>query len=895
MRGIRFYIFIFILLLSILSGVVIYLYNTISYSSVDLIMVIPNREAEAILRFKSLSNLESKLFDTSTSQSEIFNNLLLKQGLDLISSLRKCLKEINDSSNIQGFNERPFFISKYQGEDHNGTILSVFKIKNRMEKSELLDAFIRGGGLSELGNHSGCMVYKLMIANIQQTLFLVFNDGVLALSNDRNLIESCIDQQFHYSSIPMEASFEKIVTINRNVDSDKLFLNIQKVKKYGHNSIYTSFPKYLSQNQSSRVWADYDIDFKDSYLNLRGIILNNEDNALTPLFLAGIGSFSLQNILPSTTYSFHDYSFNAKNFQSLFVSYLSKKPPPDSCLSLFPKDSVTRIYEIMQPLEMSIVGEFGIGFFGKDSAEIENPILFVKTGNGAQLLEIITSLQERIGGKLEIEDTHVVDSDTKQIIYKGIPSPIMSHLFGDFFSSLPSKYMTFIDGYWIVADSKDKLVSVFRDYLLKNTLSNSIDFKRFRSNFSDDENIFVYSVSNSRSIFGTDSLIIDRPLIFGHQMAISGGITYSSFVFDYNVRNAKETISTWKSHLDGSISINPVVLINPESKERLVLVQDSNSVIYLLNSIGRILWKRPIDGMIQGDIIQLNVKGKLESNIIFNTVDKIFQLDFNGNNVGNFPVLLPSKASCGLALFDYDNNGDFRLFVPSIDKQIRVFDKKGNLVMGFKSPEFIGSVDHPIQHFTFEGKDYIVFSDGFSAYILDRKGNERVAINRPFDQCLTSSFYHIREGKTNFIVTSSSKGELIKITIPSGDVVIINGKGISGNHKFCPIVLKKENVGYLFVNNEMVQLLSSDGVQIYSKILELDSLYDFKVACNSKQEYYLGFLDKGKSQFHILDGLTGEKIDGYPKCGVYGYVLDFDENGVLNSFVGSNDNALIHY
>ena len=99
-----------------------------------------------------------------------------------------------------------------------------------------------------------------------------------------------------------------------------------------------------------------------------------------------------------------------------------------------------------------------------------------------------------------------------------------------------------------------------------------------------------------------------------------------------------------------------MIITNPSDNKNYILVQDAKDQLYLISDIGRILWKRPLDGRIMGTIQQFLIKGKAQNILLFNTVDKIYQVNIDGNNVGNFPVLLPSHATTSISLFDFKSH-----------------------------------------------------------------------------------------------------------------------------------------------------------------------------------------------------------------------------------------------
>jgi len=58
----------------------------------------------------------------------------------------------------------------------------------------------------------------------------------------------------------------------------------------------------------------------------------------------------------------------------------------------------------------------------------------------------------------------------------------------------------------------------------------------------------------------------------------------------------------------------------------------------------------------------------------------IHLLDRNGNYVERYPVKLRYLQQNSMAVFDYDNNLNYRLFIAGEDKRIYSYDKPGMLL-----------------------------------------------------------------------------------------------------------------------------------------------------------------------------------------------------------------------
>lgn len=110
----------------------------------------------------------------------------------------------------------------------------------------------------------------------------------------------------------------------------------------------------------------------------------------------------------------------------------------------------------------------------------------------------------------------------------------------------------------------------------------------------------------------------------------------------------------------------------------------------------------------------------------------------------------------------------------------------------FKSHLYRGEIYTPIQHFSVSGKDYIVLDDGYATRIFRSQGKStRITPSNEFDKSNDTPYYLISEGKQSYFVTSSKDGDILKISIPEGTVVKVQGSEISANHIMFPILKSK--------------------------------------------------------------------------------------------------------
>ena len=89
--------------------------------------------------------------------------------------------------------------------------------------------------------------------------------------------------------------------------------------------------------------------------------------------------------------------------------------------------------------------------------------------------------------------------------------------------------------------------------------------------------------------------------------------------------------------MDTTVVIKPTLVVNHNTSEKEIFVQDLANRVYLINGTGRVQWKQAVDGPILGGVHQVDFykNGKLQ--YLFNTARKIHLIDRNGNYVERYP------------------------------------------------------------------------------------------------------------------------------------------------------------------------------------------------------------------------------------------------------------------
>jgi hypothetical protein len=548
--------------------------------------------------------------------------------------------------------------------------------------------------------------------------------------------------------------------------------------------------------------------------------------------------------------------------------------------------------------------------------EEQGTVFVIETKSGSHAVTRFLELQRKYleTNNIDVaewEKPYMVDEQTSFQCYRFPYTDMPRMLFGQMFSRANASWFSVYGNYLIFSNSFPSLGRIIHSNILGETLSSNIEYNRFQSTLNSKTNYFFYC--NTDIALPMATLVFNEKIgteisennalrkfkMMAWQVSSSGGMLYNnaSLIFSSEIKARPQTV--WQSHLEAPFEFKPQFVKNHNDfQNKEIILQDKNYNLYLVNNIGRVLWQIKLSGPVMGEIHQVDryKNGKLQ--YLFNTPDKIYMIDRNGNHVNPFPIALRATATNPVAVFDYENNKNYRFMVACTNRTIYAYDSEGDLVEGWEMPKTDHEVINPLQHFVVDGKDYILASDKMKDYFFSRRGNIRVKTSVVYNHSSNNTLYLEKRSTLNDprIVTTDNEGNIHR-TYFNGSHEMVEFKKRSENHYFVAANLDTdEDLEYIFVDENTINVTENSGKPLFSKRLDHTISYKPNIYYFSYKEKKIGLTCKEENKIYLFD-INGNLHDGFPLEGSSEFSIGFisNESVNFNLLVASPDGYLYNY
>lgn len=451
------------------------------------------------------------------------------------------------------------------------------------------------------------------------------------------------------------------------------------------------------------------------------------------------------------------------------------------------------------------------------------------------------------------------ESSFREIEIKSFSEPdLFQRTFAPLVNSNQANYVFQLENFFLFTETELSAQDLIAAYQNNSTLKNTSYFENTSDDLSSSSSLLLYKMqgnfsktlsgffnSYSKKSFKNTSMS-EYPLV-ALQFSFDRNFAHVTLSCKKGSAKTKNSVSSVSEKF--SINLENTVLGIPQliSNSGDVVVQDINNKLYYISESGKILWTKNLKSPILGKIAIVKISNKGDNYVAFATKNAVYVLDKNGKNANAFPLNFKDEITQPLAVFDYDNNHNYR-FVVVQDKSVLMYDKQGKIVKGFNFSKTKSSIIQPPSHIRMGKKDYILIAEeNGTLNILSRVGKSRVPVSKKFN---FSEIPVTSEDNTFVVITKENIKERIS---QDGKVSSL-----------------KLNVGssYWFATNKNTKATLDDNLlRIDGKLAELPlGIYSKPDIYEFHQKTYISITETQENKVYVFNK-NGNLIKGFP---VYG-------------------------
>lgn len=845
-----------------------------------------------------LSELKNQIefFDTLSSNNSKFKSVLIN-------------KPVIISAHLQGKNKIEYLFATQVSNTAEARKLHNVLIDLLRDKSKVVRR-----------TYDNSKIYDVIFNSelkypTNKELSYSYSNGIFILSFSKVLIENSIRHIHSKNHISDNKSFREVLqTSGKNVQGN-IYINYAN---FSNLLKPLSSRKYLQKNNlihDFASWTAFDIALRNNSLILAGYTNAQDapDSYLGLLKNQEAQSNEFIEYLPQQTSGF--ISLGVSNFMQFkidFVNYLKLH-------DLHQK----RRYELNQIEKKHQINSEKIFYQLLDERITLAFVDFLRNGNKNQKFVLtksndIDKLEDYMvrlcvnpdePGNEDYKQELFISKNKKLTVYKMQYPNIWYLLFGHYFSDFKCNYICFYDDYIISAQKINPLKNYIISLSLKQNLANDPNYKKYDKVIYQKSNLYFYQNIASSTQLISEHLNKDLkktfkrklPLFnnfqaFSLQYSNNKGIFYTNFGVLFNPTRQTKTRSSWSIPLDTISVFKPHLVINHYTNKKEVLTQDLSNKIYLISEDGTILWKKQLSGAIKSEIYQIDYYKNNKLQYLFNTDNYLHLIDRNGNYVENYPIKLPAKSSNELKVYDYDNDGNYRLFIACENKKVYLYSKEGQLVDGWMFKGAKDVVRTPIQHIVIGDRDYLLFADKLDSYILNRRGETRIKTTSNFVKSEHNGFYidYPKENQSARFVTTNNSG-VVQFIYLDGSIKSMKIKNYSHHHYFDYEDIDGNGFkDFIFLDNNILEVYNHKADLIYSHVFKNNTsnapiLFHF-----SNKDKKIGVVIPHENKIYLINN-DGSLYQGFPLNGISPFSIGILDQPEFSLLVGSKDRFLHNY
>ncbi|MCL6267847.1 ribonuclease HII [Flagellimonas myxillae] len=779
-----------------------------------------------IVKINNLSNFKSEL--KNSAFLEKIQNLGIYQdlegklnGLDHLDSEASCLLAFYEV----GKNNHEFIMTLEKG----ATTFNADSIPNRTVENL---------------TYQNKNITKYTLGD--QEVYSAIVDDALHLTSSQILMENMLRSPKANAG---DETLKRLYNTSTPAKTATLFFNMDEPSSLPSSQIKES----ENRLQAFSDWLSLDFEANSDHLSLSGVTLASDSTKNFINLFKGTHSlahrtpqYAPQNTQALIAYTFDDYSVFAEN-QNV---YLDRVKPVDSLFKT--------------------VEELGV-------IHVNNEKVVLLNAYGAE--SISTFLESDKTGSTTYQGNEIISLKTNTLLTDG---------FDPLLTDFKSNFCSILEDTFVFSENREELQTLLSNYKSRSTFDQTTVFQTAAGTLASESSILFVSTASGIRYFADEDLVSTlsnnlkpsdlKDHAFAAQFVSDNGFSHANMTISKIAKSSssKSVTPLFTLELDTDLAIDPQFVKNHRTNKQEVVVQDQNNVLHLISTDGKILWKKQLEGRVQGRIQQVDIYKNGRLQLAFCTNNQFLIIDRNGEDVPPFTKTFEGGNLNPLAVFDYEGRKDYR-FVITQGERVYMYNNRGNIVDGFTYTRAQSPILSAPKHFRVSNKDFLVFElEDKTLKILHRSGGDRIKVAEKIDFSGNGVFLY----KDKFSVTNK-KGVLHQIDI--------RGKLSSTNF----------NLGQdhgMFTTSKTLVFMDDNVLSIKGKKVELDlGVYTQPKIFYIYDKIYVSVTDIQNQKIYLFDS-QAKPIPNFP---VFGNSLidmvDIENDRKLELVAKDQENSIIVY
>ncbi len=715
-------------------------------------------------------------------------------------------------------------------------MMEVNSLESHTQLSQILDHFSEKNGFSiEKRNYHGYVITE--VKKKQEVFTFLYYQNFIIGSFTSFLVEDAVRNIENEVPGFFENNAELLTLSRIQNDQGNLYINTQKLGR-----LIDTFA-----DEKGLELGDLEALGKASFLDLKTaegqalmsgftLLPNGYNGYLAGMVGNAAQPLDMENLVSNRTAIYFTLTFeSATMWNEKMKAYWQKNLP-----GIFVRrDSSRKNYDIeMSAIFEGLGNQAGLSYNESSMGSNADKILYLKAKDLTETLKQLDQVTERInasrGDTLYYED--YAGYTIKQMEIDELPF----QLFGKPFGGFPSLYYTGYRDFVIGANTVQALKNALDDLSNENTWGKSVRLNSFLDNTLSEANLSVF-VHTPRA-WNQLQMHLDIPWVetfsayapqlkaidlMAMQLSFVEDKFYTSVVLQQSEKTVLEVvqkplIADNSVRFGQKLGSKPFVVRNHNDRSLEVLVQDRDSLLYLLSSQQEVLWSDTLKGPVNSPVYQIDYYKNDKLQYVFTTPRQLYAIDRTGEYLPGFPIEFKGKADIAFfSLVDYDKSRNYRYFIADTKGNLYITDKDGKMLDGWNPKE--GS--HPLAsapfHVRVRGQDYLVALQANGVLqVFNRRGQPVKGF--PLDlktQISNTLTVEIGSGNTNTIFTSiTDDGAIVQVNLAGGVVKREELYRPSSQSKF-RLVAESSGKGYIFTRQDAnkIAILDKAGKVMFEK------------------------------------------------------------------------------